>query len=689
MAVLSREDLESVTKINRREMIAGAVALLSQTQMARVAGAFEGNDAGDQSKFSSVPVKPKNLLSNTFTPDVLKSHLASVSGWKPFPQFSDRAAWAALPEDTTSSIVKRAEDTLGTEWPELPAIVFLEFARNGNRSHYEALNFGRRGRLSTLALAECIEGKGRFLDDITNGVWLVCEETFWGLPAHMSLQKAGVGLPDVTEPVVDLFAAQTSATLSWLHYLIATELTKVSPLIPERIRFEAKRRVLNPAFERNDFWWMWKGNEGTGFRLNNWNPWINSNLLATNLLLEDDAERRVQAIAKICKSVDAFLDDYSPDAACEEGPGYWSESAAAYYDVCALLLASVSGAPNVLADPFVRKMMHYIADVHIAGRYSVNYGDASAFAGAPGELAYLIGTGAGDAELAAFGAFTMPPPGGYGGRRGGDGPTGGLTNRTLPSLFKLDEARKAPKADALGRDSWYPALCLMTAREKAGTTDGFYLALQAAPNQRSHGHNDSGSFIIFHDGAPVFVDAGTQQYTAQTFSKDRYKLWYMQSAYHNLPTVGGVMQATGDPKYRASEPKYSSDDAHAGITLNLATAYPDEAAIQRWIRTVDLDRRAGSIRLSEEFALAKKVPVVLNFLTPRTPAVDNAGAVRLSAVNGSGKDVTLSYDPAQLTASFEKIELTDPGMRMTWGQLYRVQLTSGSVSSGNWVIGMA
>ena len=664
-------------------MLSGTVGLLGHATMAR-SGALLGNE-GVGSQTPSLPVRPKNLLSNTFAPDVLRSRLASISDWNPFPRYADRAAWNALPQDAAGNIVKNAEGTLGTEWPVLPAIVFLDFARNGNRSRYEALNFGRRGRLCNLVLAECIEGRGRFLDDIANGVWLVCEETFWGAPAHMSLQKAGVGLPDVTEPVVDLFAAQTSATLSWTHYLIATELAKVSPLIPERIGIEAKRRILSPAFERNDFWWMWKGNEGSGFRLNNWNPWINSNLLLTNLLLESDAERRVQAIAKVCKSVDAFLDDYSPDAGCEEGPGYWSESAAAYYDVCSLLLSSVSGQPDVLRDPFVGKMMHYIADVHIAGRYSVNYGDASALAGSPGELAYLIGTATGDAELAGFGAFTMPQLGAEtGGRRAS--PTGTLTSRSLQGLFKLGEARKAPKADALGRDSWYPTLCLITAREKAGTTDGFYLALQAAPNLRSHGHNDSGSFIIFHDGAPLFVDAGTAQYTAQTFSKDRYKIWYMQSAYHNLPTVGGMMQTTGNIRYRATEPKYFSDDAHAGIALNLATAYPDEAGIQRWMRTVELDRKAGSIRLNENFVLAKNVPVVLNFLTPRTPAVDKPGTLRLSVAAGSAREVMLTYDSQQLTASFEKIDITDPGMKMTWGQLYRVQLTSGAVVDGNFTM---
>ena len=66
--------------------------------------------------------------------------------------------------------------------------------------------------LQRLMLAECLEGKGRFVDDIANGVWLICEETFWGAPAHLAAQKAGVGLPDVSEPIIELFSAETAQT---------------------------------------------------------------------------------------------------------------------------------------------------------------------------------------------------------------------------------------------------------------------------------------------------------------------------------------------------------------------------------------------------------------------------------------------------------------------------------------------
>ena len=74
---------------------------------------------------------------------------------------------------------------LKAQWAFLPASVFLQFVRDGNRSNYERLLKSRRERLEALVLAECVEAKGRFLDEIANGIWATCEETFWGYPAHI------------------------------------------------------------------------------------------------------------------------------------------------------------------------------------------------------------------------------------------------------------------------------------------------------------------------------------------------------------------------------------------------------------------------------------------------------------------------------------------------------------------------
>lgn len=61
-------------------------------------------------------------------------------------------------------------------------------------------------------------------------------------------------LPDVTNPYVDLFAAQTAATLADVLYLLQDRLDAVSPLIARRARREIDLRVVTPFLTHDDFW---------------------------------------------------------------------------------------------------------------------------------------------------------------------------------------------------------------------------------------------------------------------------------------------------------------------------------------------------------------------------------------------------------------------------------------------------
>jgi len=687
--------------MNRRELLRGSAAMVGGSYMAPAFGKVALGQGGNE-----IIGPPKQLLATTFTSELLRAKLVPMGEWHPYPRVTEREAWLRVPDDVRAAMMKRADAWKGKDWPSLLATTELDFKRNGNRTRYESQQFGRRHRLIDLVLGECATGDGRYLDDITNGVWLICEETFWGAPAHLGAQKAKVGLPDAAEPIVDLFAAETASTLAWIAYLLGEKLNTVSPLIVPRVRMEAKRRILDPLLERNDFTWMGLQQErehekawidvGANvvrpkrIHLNNWNPWVNSNWLVVNMLLEEDAERRQRAIEKSCRSLDEFLSDYSPDGGCEEGPVYWQRSPGSYFDCVRTLVSAVNGAADVMTHPFVRRMGQYIADVHIAGNAYVNYGDAHMEDAPTPELVYRYGVAAELPALAEFGAYhsAIDSMGAAGDAAKLEVALGaGLPTlaRSLLYVTSVQDIRTAKRADALGRDAWYPALHLMTAREKAGTVEGFYLAVQAASNGRSHGHNDSGSFIVFHDGEPLIIDPGVEAYTAKTFSAQRYTIWTMQSAYHNLPTIGGMMQHDG-ATYAASEVKYATDDAAAKITMNLATAYPPEAGIKRWIREVTLDRRAGAVRVMETFELAKSVPVALSFMTPRVPSEVN-GAVVFHSEKPGVKDVRLKYDGAALQFNVEKIELADEGMRRSWGPaLYRVQLkTTSNFAGGRWL----
>ena len=95
-------------------------------------------------------------------------------------------------------------------------------------------------------LAECVENQGRFLDAIVDTVWAIAEESSWTIPAHQGAQKAGGGLPDTTEPIVDLFSAQTAHSLGWTLYLLGERLDIVSPLVRPRTSSTRLPHTLTP-----------------------------------------------------------------------------------------------------------------------------------------------------------------------------------------------------------------------------------------------------------------------------------------------------------------------------------------------------------------------------------------------------------------------------------------------------------
>jgi Heparinase II/III-like protein len=612
-----------------------------------------------------------SLLAGSFTPEVLRSVLLAPGVWHPYPKAGEAAGWEKVPAAVREAQIRLAENRLGGEWPAPKASVFLDFVRDGNRTRYEAASFGRRVRLAELVLAEAMEGRGRFLDDILDGVWTVCEESFWGVPAHVGAQRRGPGLPDVTEPVVDLFAAETAMLLAWTDYLVGDALDRVSPLVRERIRLEIDRRVLTPCLERDDFWWMGFGDRN----VNNWDPWICSNWLTAALIVEKDEERRARSVHKILRCLDAFLASYPPDGGCDEGPGYWDRAGGSLYDCLELLHGVSQGKIDVFDKPLIKEIGRYIGRVHIAGPWAVNFADAAAKPGGNASLIYRYGRAIGDESLKGFGVWLARTEGL--GKAAIEG-SFGVLGRVLPALFSLEELAKAESKEPLARDVWFPELQVMAARSFAGSVKGLYLAAKGGHNDESHNHNDVGSFIVYSDGEPVLIDVGVETYTAKTFSGRRYDIWTMQSAFHNLPAVNGVMQKNGR-MFQARDVSYKADGARAAFDLDIAPAYPPEARVASWRRRLTLER-GRRVVVEDRYALKEAAgPVEWSFMSWRKP--ETAGPGRLSLVHPdgekAGRPVVMTYDARALELKVETIELEDARLRASWGErLYRIVLAA-------------
>lgn len=628
------------------------------------------------------PAEHASVLTGRFTPERVRNHLIPSDTWRPYPPIDDRRAWAAVTGATRAALVERAAQRAGMAWPELPASVFLDFARNGNRSRYERPHFERREALIQLVLGECAEAEGRFLDDIVNGVWALCEESFWGVSAHSYSRRFERGLPDTEFPVVDLFAAETGSLLAWTHYLLRPALSDELPVVLDRIEREVHSRILEPYRAVDD--WMWLGftQRADGRPPNNWNPWIHSNVLAADLLLEPDAEIRAATVDRTLTGIDAFLAGYHSDGGCDEGISYWGRAGGSLFDCLDLLARASDDQLNAFDIPLVQEIGRYAYRAHIGGAWYVNFADGAAKTTPEPGVVYHYGKRIGDPKLMAQAAEAERT-------RKGLPETKLSIGRVLASTFDPIADEVASQPPPLVRESWMDGIQVLTARERDGSTDGLFLAAKGGHNAESHNHNDVGHFIVGLDGAPVLIDVGVETYTRKTFSAERYEIWTMQSAYHNLPTIDGHQQVAG-PEFQARdvEAKVSADAAE--LSLDIAAAYPGEAGIRSWRRSARLDRGTEpEITLRDEWELeSAPAQLALSLMAASDVELVEPGVLRCTGVR---RPLDVRYDPAVFNAEIERIAIDDTRLSPVWGDyVSRIQLhVSAPAAQGDWTVTMS
>lgn len=545
---------------------------------------------------------------------------------------ADDAFWRdSIPVEMRQSYIQYGSQYLGKPWTVLPWTVFAENKLNGNRVNYERLCFEKRRQLAALVMAEIMEGNGRFTHDIINGIGSFCQETWWGIPAHYS--KA-IPLTELQE--VDLFNAETACLIVWTRYMLEKQFNAFTPDLCKRIDREIERRILIPALTHS-YWWKTAGM--------NWNPWICSNWLTCVLICEKDETRKAKAIAQIKASTQAFIDAYPEDGGCDEGPGYWDRAAASMFEVMRLL---DYGADN----PKVRKMAAYAYKMYIGNDYCANFADAHENKAVQQiNIVYPFGLWLGDKTMREFGAYLgyqkhvlENPAALY--DKSGNFPTLG---RELFFLRNIRDFMAETPCEPLLKNVWLPDLQIMTARR-----GHLFVAVKGGHNGESHNHNDVGSFVVYDNNEPLFIDPGVGEYTAKTFGKNRYDIWTMQSQYHNLPQINGVDQKDGK-QYGAKVISHKD----GLLTLDIASAYPQEAAVKSWKRTIAATK--SGITITEDYALSEyRQPSRLMFITLNPDALQH-----------------IHFDTNKLSATIEDISSQlDPLLQGMWGKhMYRIVLT--------------
>lgn len=573
-----------------------------------------------------------------------------------YPSITDRNAWDGLEDQLKKTLIGQGDAHLGFDYPYLSATMYMRFFEDGNRHDYEETSRSKRNALNALVLAECVDDKGRYLKDIINGIYAICDEIAWYYPAHNSYARGIIDpmLPDYERPVLALFSCQTGGILAMVDYLLGDRLDAVSPMIRKRIRSELKRRIIDPYLSEL-FWWM----GGVDGHANNWTVWCTQNILLTAFLVDWPADIREQVLLKASNSVDYFLDEYGVDGCCDEGANYYRKAGLCLFNCIEIMNHVTNGLfDSVYKDEKVYNIANYIVNVHVDDKYYINFADCAAVPGPCGVREFLFGKRTGNENLMAFAARDYL----------GDSPVFEEENELfalVQEVFAHNEIQAFGIREVVPtEDFFFESVGIWISKD-----DRYCLAVKAGNNDDSHNHNDTGSYTVYKDGQPLLVDVGVGEYTAKTFSDRRYEIWTMQSDYHNLPTVNGQMQLPGE-RYSAQNVITGNEGDMASIEMDISEAYPIEADLVSYVRHVELVKGSHiTIMDRAEFGMNyQKNELVTNLMLNDKPQIEGRRLIL-------GNTAVIELDGDISVIEVETLPIEDRRLEKSWDHdLYRVRV---------------
>ncbi len=505
----------------------------------------------------------------------------------PVPPASDRRAWSrAARRSEVQAVVARAEGYLKSPLPAMTEELYLDYSRTGNRDRAQGPMFERRSRVSVYALAECAEGRGRFLGPLQEAIRSISAERSWVLPAHDgNLQTFNGKL--IT---VDLGAAMYAADLATAAALLGDRL---SPDIRTLIASDLDRRVFEPvrqmvAGKQPGYWLDYKMN---------WNSVCLDGVTTAALAAMPDRQGRAWFAAVAKRYSNNALEGFTPDGYCDEGVSYWNYGFGHYVALSEVLRRTTRGGVDLLNRDEAVMPAAYGTRVEIMGGVCPAFADCPVTARPSAGLVDLL-------SRRFAGKGTLP-------RRAALG--AGLCDQVM-ALFPDDPPRavtgaKWPAADT--RRAWFPIEGVLVSRPLRGGRMG--VAMQGGHNAQNHNHNDVGVFMVVVNGVAVLPDIGAEVYTRRTFSAQRYESAALNSWGHAVPLIGGKMQKTG----RAAEAgllgcRFTDDADELSLDIRPAYELPDPAILQRTFR---FERKAERFTVTDRFDFAEPTSYETSLLT--------------------------------------------------------------------------
>ena len=581
-----------------------------------------------------------------FKYDEIKEILNTFSGSELLPKYSDESRWRMIMENQMLSpsfqgYKEYLDKQLNEPLTLIPASLYLNFLRTGNRNPHDGIMSSRRGQLISFVVSECIERKGRFMDAIMDRIWAICEESSWVIPAH-----SHTTLPEYTDiSWVDLVSADTGLTLAEALYMLGDRLDEHDPMIKQRVLYEIERRCWKPYLERDDMWWMFRKNRE---KLNNWTAVCNCGVVGSAILAMNDNDRLAKMIEKCLRSMNDFLPCFDKDGGCDEGAGYWGYGMSNYVWLSYLLEMRTSKI-SLLNTPEMRLIAMFPQRTTLSGNSVVNFSDCSPHVGFSPSLMFYLGQRLSLPDVSAFAQYQYD------------------INPRSVSFHSVRDLVWIPIWGPMGhyplkwkpeKQVYYSEMQWMISRVNPEDENTLMLAVKGGHNGENHNQNDVGNFIVHYGGESLIIDLGAGSYTKDYFSSKRYEILVNSSWGHNVPLVNDYQQPPGS-QYSAQLLGHINSETEDALELELSNAYPDEAKIRLLRRRMSLHRdgKDGWIEIDDQIRLSDprgnyKLPLYVS------GEVIDEGSGSIKIV-GQKSAIRIQYQSQAIRPIIEKIELDD------------------------------
>lgn len=488
---------------------------------------------------------------------------------------TDRDYWNTKRNDPRYAVLRKQADEISTRAADLPlpctATSFLAAKRFNDRGQRDHAWQAERATLAALAFRRCLAGLDEKDPDdrLLNWTWGMLTEPTWTVSAHLP----GNDLPLLGRPHLDLASCEMAAFLAEMREALKPWMDSVSGTLSDSVIHAIDTLVLTPYAEGVDVWWQNKPHS----HFNNWTGVCAGSILAACESLAAQGQPRAKARERALAGLRLFWEKaFTASGECDEGLGYWGYGVGfACLGMSRLSRAELEASFDLER---VRAVADYPRRAHLFDDCFFTGNDGGLRCHAALDFVPWLAAVTGNEFLTRW-AAEHPGLG---------------RMRHFGQYIRMLEAPVLPKPAEEYRHTeiqYLPDQQVAIFRQPTPTGE-LLVTLTGGDNAERHNHNDLGHFMAAVDGQFVIPDIGAPHYTTDFFGPKRYTYIPASSRGHCCPLIGDHEQHVGaeaSGKVLAWEP----DTATPRFSLDLTAAYPPEAGLLLWTRTIELRSAKG------------------------------------------------------------------------------------------------